>query len=260
MNSYTGLHAEYFDLIYAEKPYDAESEALQTLFARNNVPPGGRVLELACGTGTHAIALAKRGYAITAVDICPDLIGVAKAKNSKTEWAIGEIQPEFICEDIRYFDYPTERYDAATCLFDSVGYLGEDRVIVEFLSQVHRSLKPGGTFVLEFLQRDRFVAQFDPLRVREWSLPDGGTLLRISNVALDQMTSTFSVRYRMIELASTGSWRMSEETQENRYFTLEDMQRLFASAGFMSTECMGAYDLNAPSQSHWHLLAVARKE
>ena len=73
MNSYTGLHARVYDEIYAEKPYVDEARFVHELAGA----PGGKLLDVACGTGRHAVAFADLGYEVTGVDINEELLAAA---------------------------------------------------------------------------------------------------------------------------------------------------------------------------------------
>ncbi len=55
-----------------------EADALIALFAELGVPEGGRVLDVACGIGRHAVLLAKAGYRVEGVDISPAFVREAR--------------------------------------------------------------------------------------------------------------------------------------------------------------------------------------
>ena len=57
MGIYDGRHAELYDLFYGGKPYAAEAGYLHDLLRRFAKRPVRRVLDIACGTGSHAIEL-----------------------------------------------------------------------------------------------------------------------------------------------------------------------------------------------------------
>src|SRR5688572_22388311 len=68
LTSYAGRHAELYDLFYAEKPYEAEAAFVGQCLREYSTGPTNKLLEIACGTGTHALQLEKRGYQILATD------------------------------------------------------------------------------------------------------------------------------------------------------------------------------------------------
>ncbi|HLA82641.1 MAG TPA: methyltransferase domain-containing protein, partial [Thermoleophilia bacterium] len=79
MTSYAGRHAELYDVFYSDKPYAAEAAFVHECFGRYAGFPVRRLLELACGTGRHAIELAKMGYELVATDNSPDMLASARS-------------------------------------------------------------------------------------------------------------------------------------------------------------------------------------
>ncbi|TET90145.1 MAG: class I SAM-dependent methyltransferase [Methanomassiliicoccales archaeon] len=109
--------ARYYDLMYeGELDYDAECNLLKELFQKYGVPEGGRVLDLGCGTGSHAIRLAKMGYQVTGTDISKDMLDIAIEK-------AGTLPVEFLLQDMRNIDLP-DQYDAVICMFGGFGHNG----------------------------------------------------------------------------------------------------------------------------------------
>src|SRR5262252_9714364 len=80
MSSYIGRHAELYDVFYADKPYEAEAVFVHQLIQQNSLTGSRSLLELACGTGSHAFVLERLGYQIEAIDYSADMIAVAQRK------------------------------------------------------------------------------------------------------------------------------------------------------------------------------------
>jgi len=69
-------YASYYNLLYRDKDYDGEVEFLEKLLQKHR--PGARsILDLGCGSGTHASLLARRGYEVHGVDISQDMLDLA---------------------------------------------------------------------------------------------------------------------------------------------------------------------------------------
>ncbi len=98
--------------------------------------PGMRVLDVGCGPGRHAHALARRAIAVHGVDLAPDFIELA------TE-ATGELPATFAVLDVRDLAYEAE-FDAAICLCQGgFGLLGgtDDEAVI---TNIARAVRPGG--------------------------------------------------------------------------------------------------------------------
>lgn len=106
----------------------------------NDIVPGGRVLELGCGSGEATLRLAAMGYEASGVDISPTAISWAK------ETAVARnIQADFrVVNVLDLSDWPGDYFDFVLDGRCFHCIIGEDRRL--FLAEAHRVLKPGGVF------------------------------------------------------------------------------------------------------------------
>jgi SAM-dependent methyltransferase len=239
-NTFQGLHARHYDLIYAQKPYAEEAHFVHELLGGGP----GRLLDVACGSGRHARELAALGWAVTGVDYSTDLLELAEGL-------------EVHQQDMRQLEIPGPPFDAVTCLFDSIGYPQDNDGIVAALAGMHRHLAPGGRVAVEFLHAPAMLAGADPVRVRRFELPEGGTLVRISETTLDSTTSVMHVDYEVIELGPDGSYRRETERQSNRFFAVEEMRALMELAGLRVERFVPAYEDGEIVADTFHVIALA---
>lgn len=146
------------------------------LIAEMALPPGSSILDVGCGTGRHSIELAKRGYAVTGLDLSTEMLAkaadAAKAADVRVEW---------IHSDAARFSLPA-KYDAAICLCEGAfGLLGQGDDPIEqplnILRNISRSLKPQGQALFTVLNaswmlrrcqnKDVAEGRFDPLALAE---------------------------------------------------------------------------------------------
>jgi SAM-dependent methyltransferase len=249
VNTYQSLHARHYDLIYAGKPYADEAAFVDRAIAR----PRGALLDLACGTGRHAVEFSRLGWAVTGVDYGADLLERARANAQAAGVDVALFE-----QDMRELDLGAERFDAATCLFDSIGYPQTDEGVVATLSAARRHLAPDGTLVADFLHAPAMIAGFDALKVRTWPLDNGGELLRVSRTRLDLERSVMHVAYDLLELDADGTYQRAGEEQANRYFTVSEMRGLLRAAGLTERGFVAAYsDDPAIGGDTWHVLLMA---
>jgi SAM-dependent methyltransferase len=139
-----------------------EASALDRLLS---VTEGSEVLDVPCGGGRLALALARRGYRVTGVDWSGAFLDRARSDAAGVAVAWER-------RDMRDLPWPG-RFDAAYCVGNSFGYL-DDEGNAAFLRAVAAALKPGGRFVLETPMvlenllghiRDRAWWQIDDLRL-----------------------------------------------------------------------------------------------
>lgn len=114
--------------------------------------PAKCILDVACGTGGYALALAGEGYSVTAVDIDTDMISRAKKKAADQRKKVC-----FLSWDMRRIGQLQEKFDCIYCIGNSIVHLNSPAEIQEVLSQMYGLLKPGGTLVLQTINYDRII-------------------------------------------------------------------------------------------------------
>ena len=113
MSSYIGRHAELYDLFYADKEYAREAAFVDHCLRANGGSGQGRLLELACGTGRHAVEFDRLGYDVVATDYSEDMLAQARIR-SQVEGSPISFQ-QF---DMRELNLGQQRFDTAVCMFD----------------------------------------------------------------------------------------------------------------------------------------------
>jgi SAM-dependent methyltransferase len=140
-----------YDATLAERT-PVEIDRLEALL---QLRPPRRILDLPCGQGRHAIELARRGYDVTGMDISPFLIEVARGRARA-----GGVEVQWLTGDMRE-PIPDARFDLVLNLFTSFGYFDEDDDDQRVLAAAASMLTPGGRFVLEVINGERVMANFE---------------------------------------------------------------------------------------------------
>jgi SAM-dependent methyltransferase len=242
-------YAAAYDALYQDKDYEAECDLLERLAREHGDGSTQRVLDLGCGTGGHAIVLARRGYEVVGVDRSEEMLALARRKAAGTTAAFRQ-------GDIRSVALG-ERFDLVAIMFAVLGYLGGDDDVRAALATARRHLRPGGLLVCDVWYEPAVVAQRPSERVREVEVP-GGRILRRSSGELDEERRTCTVRFHVVE-ERDGDRRETEEEHVMRYFSRADLERLTAEAG-LDLVRLGAFpDADRePDGTTWNVVAVAR--
>src|SRR6266851_1363194 len=119
-----------------------------------DLPPGSAILDLCCGHGRHALALAKRGYRVTGQDLSEVFLQRAQA-----EAEAQGVQVRWLQSDMRKIPFESE-FDAVINIFTAFGYLENEDEDQEVLQQVYKALKPHGLFLLETMHREFLLRNF----------------------------------------------------------------------------------------------------
>jgi SAM-dependent methyltransferase len=255
VSSYIGRHAELYDLFYAAKPYVDEAAFVHRCLQHYSTTPPLYLLELACGTGSHAIALEALGYKVVATDYSKDMLEIARFKAAQASSKV-----DFRCQDMRTLDLPQRPFDAAVCLFDSIGYVATNDALRQVICNVRDHLRSDGLFIFEFWHAGAMLKNFDPVRVRRW-ITARGEVLRISETALDVPQQLAHVAYSVYELNKDGTFAKFTETQTNRYFLVQEMRALLQANGFLPLKWFAGFsDDEKITEETWHIVAVARRQ
>ncbi|HET7584618.1 MAG TPA: class I SAM-dependent methyltransferase [Gemmatimonadaceae bacterium] len=136
---------EYLEL-YPHRDEREARRAAASIARVAPVPPDARVLDLACGAGRHMGALAEHWWTV-GLDLSPALLRVARSRH---------IASPLVRADMRALPFRTASFGLVVNLFTSFGYFRDDAQHQRVLDEVGRVTRPGGWFVLDYLN-DAYV-------------------------------------------------------------------------------------------------------
>ena len=226
-----GRFARYYDFIYHRLVnYRGDVAFLEETFDRFLKQRPRDLLDLGCGTGTHAVLLTRRGYRVTGLDRSRQQLAIARRKAREAGLRI-----RFVQGDMRSFDLGAT-LDAAICMFGAFGYLVKSTDIAGCLRSLRRHLRPGGLFVFEFWQG----SGAKPSPYQSWLHLTGPDyeLVRLDESRFDPRTRRLSMEFRFFALRGRRVLDRFTEGDAVRTFTTREMRRLLARAGF---DLLGAY-------------------
>ena len=207
-----------------------------------NVGKGARILDVGCGFGRHAVELARRGYEVIGIDPSAALIAEARKRAAETGVSV-----DFRLEWGERFS-TDQPYDAAICLFTSLGQITEQGENSGLVDRVFAALKPGGHFVVEVPQRETAVRQ---LKTQE-KFGQGDHMTFVSR-EYNVKTQIVSEKFRVVN-------KNEEHTYLLKYnlFDRPELEALLARAGFINISAYGDYHGKALSSQDPSMLLLAR--
>jgi SAM-dependent methyltransferase len=138
--THTARLAAEEDAYFAEHPlFQADAQALHPRF----VAPG-RLVDLGCGAGRHALEFAGRGFAVTAVDLSRPMLALVDAKARERGIALTTVQSN-LC---RLGCFPDGVFDYALSMFSTLGMIRGREARRRALAEAQRILRPGGRIAL----------------------------------------------------------------------------------------------------------------
>jgi len=208
------------------------------------------ILDIGCGTGRHAIELARRGYRVTGIDLSEDQLNKAREKAKTADVAV-----DFVRMDARMIRYK-RRFDAAVMICEGAFPLMEtDEENFEILRSAARALKRNGTLILTTLN-----ALFPLYHSIGDFINSNDSSMTSSGHRFDLLTfrdfSTITV--------SDDDGQVKTIDCNERYYVPSEMTWMLRSLGFQTVDIlgcpMGAWDRQVPlTRDDFEMLVVARK-
>lgn len=233
---------------------------VEFLFAKGFVKKGDRVLDLGCGTGRHAVELAKRGCFVHGVDFASEQLKLARV-------AAKEI-PNLTFEESDVLSYcPTIRYDVVLCVYDVIGSSIKEQDARRVVRVISSALKEKGIAIVSVMNLEltetlcrRGENRFSDIN----SMADFSKLMNLSPSSTMQRTGEVFKGQLLLLNPSTGvTYRREQFLGENelpteyvipdRRFTRKGLRALFKEYDecYMACVSAGQWDVaRLPTERH----------
>ena len=222
---------------------------------------GGDVLELAAGTGRVAIALARKGFRVTGLELSEGMLARARRR---TAHLTPEVQArlEWVQGDMADFDLPGRRFGLIFVAFNSFWLLTDPAAQRDCLACAARRLAPGGQLVLDVFPPNEVdygdedgILQFVPLPRR------GQELLRVKDYRYDAARHLAISDVRYYGFRSAGEPETHLVAQFRYCLRLDEppaVHALLAAAGYDVVATHGTYDRQPLEPDSPRAIFVAR--
>ena len=218
-------YAKYYDLLYKDKNYDVECDFIEESFSRFSRVKVKNILELGCGTGGHALHLAKRNYQMTGIDVSEVMLKSAREKTVRSGLNI-----DLHHSDIRDFNFD-KNFDSIICMFAVLNYLTYNEDFERVLRNVRNHLIANGLFIID-IWNGLAVLRILP-SVRAKIVEDKKIkVIRIVEPELDALHHLCRNHYKLIILEDNKVVEEIEETHVIRYLFPQEIKHYLEKAGF----------------------------
>jgi glycine/sarcosine N-methyltransferase len=216
-------------------------------FGENGVE---RVLDAACGTGQHAIALTRRGYQVVGADLSTPMIERARQNAA----ALGA-NATFAVAGLGELASLGQSFDAVLCLGNSLPHLLTPAAVARALVDFATVLRPGGLLVIQNRNLDRVWAERERFMPPQVYQEDGQEWIFVRFYDFHPGTLTFN----MLRLRRRQEgWDQDVESTELRPILQRDLGLGLAEAGFSHVIFCGDYAGAAfDAQESGDLIAIA---
>jgi SAM-dependent methyltransferase len=219
------FNSPYYHQLYFHRDQAEAALFIDRLITHLQPKQNAEMLDVACGKGRHSILLAAKGFNVTGIDISEDSIKEAKAfEKENLQFYLHDMRLPFW---INFFDY-------AFNFFTSFGYFATRREHDNSIRTIAQSLKPGGIFVLDYLNV-HFAEDH---------------LVHISEKRVDEVnyyiTKWFDEThfFKKIVVEDEDTNEPMEYVEKVAKFSLGDFTDMFAYQGLQIQEVFGDYQFN----------------
>lgn len=222
------FNTPYYHILYKDRDFVEAENFITNLTQELQLPNHSKIIDLACGKGRHSVFLNKLGYHVLGVDLSKESIDFAQ-KNLSNE------DLQFKIHDMRNELFPevsSEKVDAVFNLFTSFGYFDDDEDDKKVFKSVGNVLNENGIFILDFLN-EKFIKN---------------TLIASTIVTKGGIDFTIKKRiennYIIKDIIFEDKGKKFHYFEKVKLNTLEQIEALADSCGFVTQEIWGDYNLD----------------
>jgi glycine/sarcosine N-methyltransferase len=225
-----------------------------------------RVLDMACGTGQHAIALAHAGYEVTAADLSAGMVARARANAAAAgvplrvwQLGFGELERHVSARADQPPETDSQPFDAILCLGNSLPHLLTEAQMVRALRDMAQALKSEGILIVQLRNFRRVLDRQERFMPPESHASEDGewVFFRFYDMqpTVDEGTQ---LQFNVVRLsrAEDGNWACQVGRTWLRAWPHEELSPLLPRAGLRLLSVHGslsgeAFDPSASSDLVW---------
>lgn len=236
----TWFNSPYYHILYINRDNQEAEEFITRLISVLNPPENGKILDLACGKGRHALFLHKLGYDVIGTDLSA----------SSINWANQFRAPglRFLIKDMRQ-PIENHKFNCIFNLFTSFGYFNDKTDNIKVLRAANQMLENSGCLVIDFLNV-HFIKKH---LIAEEKIKREGIIFHIKREIKDGMI------YKTIKFNDKNkSYEFIEYVQA---LDLDDFKDLLDESGLIIHKIYGDYKMQSfdPEKSD-RLILICKKE
>jgi ubiquinone/menaquinone biosynthesis C-methylase UbiE len=247
--------APVYDLLTAGYDHPTWLDSLEALALEHGLE-GHRLLDVACGTGKSFMPMLARGYEVSACDVSPAMVELARAKldgtGSKADLFVADMRALPLLAPV----------DLITCLDDAVNYLVSAEDLRAALGCMARALAPGGLVAFDVNTLSTYRSSF----ASDFALdgPDSFLCWRGEASSAFGPGEVAEAAIEVFEEESDGRWRRTTSRHVQRHHPRDDVEAAIQAAGLelaaIRGQARGArLESHADELEHPKLVYLARK-
>jgi len=245
-------YSKYYDLIYQDKDYEKECDFLETVFKKYSHIPVGTLLDAGCGTGGHAIPLARRGYKVTGIDASELMLKKAREKSEQAK-----LKLDFNLMDLRQFHFDM-KFDTAIAMYDVIDYFTTANDLQKVLRNIRGVLKTGGLFTFDFWNGLAVPNMFHDVSLKEVQA-EGKRIIRWIRREIDTSQKLCQNFHHVLIIQEGKIVDELEETHLVRYLFPQEITSQLEEAGFEVVTIYPSFNFGEVANgTAWTNIAISR--
>lgn len=246
--------AVYYDQIYSDKSYTKEVNFITKNFKKYSKKNIKNILDVGCGTGSHSVLLAKKGFSITGIDKSKEALDIARRKFDSNNQ-----KGKFLIKDFKNFQIKP-KVDACISLFCSICYLENLDDLEKTLKSINQSLKKDGLFIFDIWNGNAVVNQGPSIKEKKIKNKDL-EIVRIASPKIDYSRQVCEISYDCTIFKNKKIIDNFTEIHPIRYHFLDDLVWIIEKNGFkmLKTTGLSSTPKGKSYLKEWYLYVIAKK-
>lgn len=212
----------FYHILYKDRDHNEAEQFMSNLTEYLNVPENGKILDLACGKGRHAVYLNAIGYDVIGADLSENSISHAKQFENNTL----HFKVHNMCQPFG------ETFDAVFNLFTSFGYFENEADNLATIKAIKANLNDSGFGVIDFMNTDYVIQNLVNKDIKTVNGIDFLQQRRVEN------------GYIIKDISFSFEGEDYQFQERVKAFSLSDFKALFEQAGVYLLDVFGDYKLS----------------
>jgi len=236
---------KYYDLIYKDKDYIAESDHVDSIIKKYN--PSISLLEYGSGTGKYSEIFKSKNYKIKGVEISDEMHRIALNKGLNS-----------VNHDMITFK-SDKKFDNAISMFHVFSYLNSNNDINIFFKNLYNNLNKNGLFIFDAWYTPS-VLHLKPTSRKKNYKDNQLTIERTSYPEIINPNNSVNVKFEFnIKDNITGDTENITETHLMRHFSISEIEEFSVNNGFKLIDSCELITKKSPSNKTWSLVHTIQK-